>query len=154
VSCAALVAFKLESFVADAAVRLLTDLDLTGTPTSVVLSQEEQDAITADERELAELKDMWHAREISTREYREMRKTVDERITRIRSKTVVCPTVEIWTGWSGPNAQASWDALIAEDRERANAVLRFLFAAVIIDKHHSAPGKFDYSRIEIEPNPL
>lgn len=38
--------------------------------------------------------------------------------------------------------------------ERLNAVLRFLFAAVIIDEHRGKRGSFDYSRIEIEPNPL
>jgi hypothetical protein len=35
-----------------------------------------------------------------------------------------------------------------------NAVLRFLFAAVLIDESHARTGEFDYSRIEIEPNPL
>jgi hypothetical protein len=40
------------------------------------------------------------------------------------------------------------------DLQRMNAVLRFLFADVIIDKHHGTPGTFDYSRIDIEPNPL
>jgi site-specific DNA recombinase len=35
-----------------------------------------------------------------------------------------------------------------------NAVLRFLFAVVIIDQHRGKPGTFDYSRIDIEPNPL
>jgi site-specific DNA recombinase len=38
--------------------------------------------------------------------------------------------------------------------ERLNAVLRFLFAAVIIDEHRGQRGTFDYSRIEIESNPL
>jgi site-specific DNA recombinase len=38
--------------------------------------------------------------------------------------------------------------------ERLNAVLRFLFAAVIIDEHRVPRGAFDYSCIEIEPNPL
>jgi site-specific DNA recombinase len=38
--------------------------------------------------------------------------------------------------------------------ERLNAVLRFLFAAVIIDEHRGPWGTFDYSRIDIEPNPL
>ena len=37
--------------------------------------------------------------------------------------------------------------------ERLNAVLRFLFAAVIIDEHRAPRGSFDYSRIDIEPNP-
>jgi site-specific DNA recombinase len=49
----------------------------------------------------------------------------------------------------------AWEALVASgDVQRMNAVLRFLFAAVIIDAHHGTPGTFDYSRIDIEPNPL
>lgn len=38
--------------------------------------------------------------------------------------------------------------------ERLNAVLRFLFAAVIIDEHRGKRDGFDDSRIEIEPSPL
>jgi DNA invertase Pin-like site-specific DNA recombinase len=149
-------ALKLEAFVTDAAVELLTRLDVTGTPTATLAPPEaDQAAISADEEELAELKDMWDHRELSTREYRAMRKTVEDRITALRRKTIVRPTVEVLSGLVGPGARAAWEALVASgDVQRMNAVLRFLFAAVIIDAHHSTPGTFDYSRIDIEPNPL
>lgn len=149
-------ALKLEAFVADAAVELLTGLDVTGTPTATVaLPEADQAAISADEAELAELKDMWGHRELSTREYRQMRKTVEDRITALRRKTIVRPTVEVLSGLVGPGAGAAWEALAASgDVQRLNAVLRFLFAAVIIDAHHGTPGTFNYSRIDIEPNPL
>jgi site-specific DNA recombinase len=111
--------------------------------------------LDADEAELAELKDMWTHRELSTREYRAMRKTVEDRISALRRKTIVRPTAEVLSGLVGPGARAAWDQLAASGNlQRMNAVLRFLFAAVIIDAHHGKPGSFDYSRIDIEPNPL
>jgi hypothetical protein len=131
-------------------------LDVSGAPSAATaLSATDEAAISTDELELAELKDMWTSREISTREYRQMRKTVEDRITTLRRKTIVRPTVEVLTGLVGPDARAAWDRL-AEGREveRLNAVLRFLFAAVIINEHRTQRGTFDYSRIEIEPNPL
>jgi site-specific DNA recombinase len=104
---------------------------------------------------LVELKDMWTYREISTREYRQMRKTIEDRITTLRRKTIVRPTIEVLAGLVGPDARTAWDRLAdAGEVERLNAVLRFLFAAVIIDEHRAPRGTFDYSRIEIEPNPL
>jgi site-specific DNA recombinase len=104
---------------------------------------------------LVELKDMWTYREISTREYRQMRKTIEDRITTLRRKTIVRPTIEVLAGLVGPDARTAWDRLAdAGEVERLYAVLRFLFAAVIIDEHRAPRGTFDYSRIEIEPNPL
>jgi hypothetical protein len=149
-------ALKLEAFVADAAVELLGGLDVTGAPTATLaLSETDEAAIRRDEAELAELKDMWDHRELSTREYRAMRKTIEDRITVLRRKTIVRPTVEVLCGLAGPGARAAWEALAASgDGQRMNAVLRFLFAAVIIDEHRGTPGTFDYSRIDIEPNPL
>jgi site-specific DNA recombinase len=149
-------AATLEAFVTDAAVDMLTQLDVTGAPTvATALSEQDEAAIAADERELAELKDMWNNRELSTREYRQMRKTVEDRITTLRRKTIVRPTVEVLGGLVGPDARASWDRLADQgELERLNAVLRFLFAAVIIDEHRGTKGRFDYSRIDIEPNPL
>lgn len=146
----------LEAFVTDAAVELLSGLDMTGAPTATLaLSQADETAISADEQELAELKDMWTQRELSTREYRAMRKTVEDRITALRRKTIVRPTVEVLSGLVGPDARAAWKALeTSGDGQRMNAVLRFLFAAVIVDEHRGKPGTFDYSRIDIEPNPL
>jgi hypothetical protein len=149
-------AARLEAFVADAAVELLTHLDVSGAPSAATaLSADDETAISTDEAELAELKDMWTSREISTREYRQMRKTVEDRITTLRRKTIVRPTVEVLAGLVGPDARAAWDRLAESGEvERLNAVLRFLFAAVIIDEHRAQRGTFDYSRIEIEPNPL
>ncbi|HET9254845.1 MAG TPA: recombinase family protein [Pseudonocardiaceae bacterium] len=146
----------LETFVCDAAVELLTNLDVTGAPrATTALSETDQAAISAEEAELAELKDMWTARELSTREYRAMRKTIEDRIDVLRRKTIVRPTAEVLNGLAGPGARASWEALAASgDAQRMNAVLRFLFAAVIIDEHQGTRGSFDYSRIDIEPNPL
>jgi hypothetical protein len=146
----------LEAFVTDAAVELLTHLDVTGAATvATALSEPDEAAIAADEHELAELKDMWTQRELSTREYRQMRKTVEDRIITLHRKTIVRPTVEVLSGLVGPDARASWDRLAAEGQgQRLNAVLRFLFAAVIIDEHRGKSGTFDYSRIDIEPNPL
>lgn len=149
-------AVPLEEFVVDAAITLLTTLDLSGSPTATAtLTDREQQAIAADERELAELKDMWKQREVSTREYREMRRTVEDRINQIRRKTVVRPTADVLAGLVGEHARAQWNELAGKkEYERMNAVLRFLFAAVIIDKHRGPRNTFDYSRIAIEPNPL
>jgi len=149
-------AARLEEFVCDAAVELLTRLDVSGAPrASTALSATDEAAISADEAELAELKDMWTSREISTREYREMRKTVEERISSLQRKTIVRPTAEVLAGLVGADARAAWNELVERHEvERLNAVLRFLFAAVIIDEHRAPRGTFDYSRIDIEPNPL
>jgi site-specific DNA recombinase len=137
-------------------VDLLTRLDVSGAPrAATALSVAEQAAISADEVELAELKDMWTHREISTREYRQMRKTIEDRISALHRKTIVRPTAEVLTGLVGPDARTVWNQLADRGEvERLNAVLRFLFVAVIIDEHRGARGSFDYSRIDIEPNPL
>jgi site-specific DNA recombinase len=67
----------------------------------------------------------------------------------------VRPTAGVLAGLAGPGAQAAWQRLTeCGDRQRMNAVLRFLFAVVIIDEHRGKPGTFDYSRIDIQPNPL
>jgi site-specific DNA recombinase len=72
-----------------------------------------------------------------------------------QSTTIVRPTAEVLAGLVGADARAAWDQLVDRGQvERLNAVLRFLFAAVIIDEHRAPRGSFDYSRIEIEPNPL
>lgn len=146
---------RLEDFVVDAAVELLTNLDVSGAQPAVSLTEAEQDAIEAEQSELAELKDMWSLQEISTREYRQMRGVIEDRISELQRKTIVRPTAEILGGLVGRHARQRWNELAeAEEYERMNAVLRFLFAAVLIDEHRAAPGKFDYSRIDIEQNPL
>ncbi|GAA1904219.1 recombinase family protein [Streptantibioticus ferralitis] len=145
----------LERFIVDAAIKQLEKLDITGATSAPELGADDKSAIEEDERELEELKAMWDAREIKTREYREMRKTIEDRISSLRRKLVVRPTVEVLKGLVGPQARASWEALEeAEEFERMNAVLRFLFAAVIIDASSTRGRAFDYGRVDIDPNPL
>ena len=119
-------ASMLEAFVTDAAVQLLTHLDVTGAPSAATaLSAQDEAAIAADERELAELKDMWTSWELSTREYRAMRKTVEDRITTLHRKTIVRPTIEVLAALVGPHTRACWDQLAAQGEwQRLNAVLR------------------------------
>jgi site-specific DNA recombinase len=89
-----------------------------------VLSDADSAAIDADQ---AELKAMWDAREISTSEYREMHKTVEDRIRKIEAKTVIRPVLEVLDGMTGPDARKTWEAHEkAGDTKRLNAVLRFL----------------------------
>ncbi|MEU1630793.1 recombinase family protein [Streptomyces sp. NPDC020096] len=145
----------LEQFIIDAAIKQLEKLEVTGATTAPELSADNIAAIEEDERELEELKAMWDAREIKTREYREMRKTIEERISSVQRKLVVRPTVEVLKGLVGPHAHASWKALEkAGEHERMNAVLRFLFAAIIIDASSTRGRTFDYGRVDIDPNPL
>lgn len=69
-----------------------------------MLSDADNAAIDADHAELAELKAMWDARELSTSEYRAMRKTVEDRIRKIEAKTVILPAAEVLDGVIGPDA--------------------------------------------------
>lgn len=148
-------AASLEGFVKDAAISLLERLDVTGAVAASVLSDADNAAIDADRAELAELKAMWDAREITTSEYREMRKTVEARIRKIEAKTVIRPAVEVLQGMTGPGARATWEAHEkAGNQQRLNAVLRFLFAAIRIGESTAPSGRFDYGRIEIEQNRL
>jgi hypothetical protein len=126
-----------------------------GAVAATVLSDADNAAIDADRTELAELKAMWDTREITTSEYRQMRKTVEDRIRKIEAKTLIRPAVEVLEGMTGPGARATWDALEeAGNYERLNAVLRFLFAAIRIGESQAPSGRFDYGRIDIEQNKL
>ncbi|MGP3999609.1 recombinase family protein [Streptomyces sp. 8N706] len=148
-------AAPLEKFVTDAAIKLLEKLDVTGQEAATSLSEEDQAEIDADREELAELRDMWEKRELKTQEYRAMRRTVEDRIAKVELKLVVRPAVEVLRGVVGPNARKNWTRLEeAEEHERLNAVLRFLFAAVIIDKPKVRSKHFDFGRVDIEPNRL
>lgn len=148
-------AAHLEKFVIDAAVTLLERLDVPGQQAATALSEEDQAAIEADREELAELKDMWEKQELRTREYREMRKKIEDRISKIERKLIVRPAVEVLRGLVGPDARQSWTKLEqAQEYDRMNAVLRFLFAAVIVDQPKVKGNRFDYGRVDIEPNPL
>ncbi len=145
----------LEDFVTQAAVHLLERLDLTGAPTPSSLSAEDQASIDADHRELDELKDMWERQELKTREYREMRKTVESRIAEVKRKMVVRPTAKVLQGLVGSKARESWKALEkAANYQRMNAVMRFLFAEVRIKEAVKSGPYFDYGRIDIEQNPI
>ncbi|MFI6286466.1 recombinase family protein [Streptomyces sp. NPDC051018] len=145
----------LEQFVTEAAISLLERLDLTDAPTPSALSQEDQAAIDADRRELDDLKDMWESQELKTREYREMRKTVEARIAEVEQKMIVRPVTEVLDGLVGPHARQSWEALEkAGEQQRLNAVMRFLFAAVKIKAATKKGRQFDYGRIDIEQNPI
>ncbi|MFF3886517.1 recombinase family protein [Streptomyces sp. NPDC001914] len=145
----------LEAFVTDAALNLLERLDMNGGAEAPSLTAADQAVIEADEEELAELKDMWESGELKTREYRAMRKTVEDRIAQIRRKLAVRPTVEVLEGLVGLNARRSWGALEkGKQYERMNAVLRFLFGAVIIDASSTRGRTFDFGRVDIEPNEL
>ncbi|WP_432043825.1 recombinase family protein [Streptomyces cadmiisoli] len=145
----------LEDFVSEAAINLLERLDLSEAPTPSELSDEDRAVIEADRRELDELKDMWQKQELKTREYREMRKTVEARIAEIERTMIVRPTTEVLDGLVGPHARARWEALKdAEEYARMNAVMRFLFAAVKIKEASKKGRYFDYGRIEIEQNPI
>jgi hypothetical protein len=98
---------------------------------------------------------MWSSRELSTREYRQMRKTVEDRIITLQRKTIVRPTVEVLAGLVGPDARACWDRLAAEGQgQRLNAVLRFLFAAVIIDEHRGRPVPSTTVALRSNPTPV
>ncbi|WP_371665297.1 recombinase family protein [Streptomyces sp. NBC_01241] len=151
----AIKAANVEEFVTEAALYLLERLDLTDAPAPSTLSEEDQAAIDADRQELDDLKDMWESQELRTREYREMRKTVEARIAEVERKMIVRPTAEVLDGLVGPDARESWKALEeAENYQRMNAVMRFLFAAVKIKEATKKGRQFDYGRIDIEQNPI
>lgn len=148
-------ALTLEKFVGDAAVNLLINLDVSGQQASTAVSEADEAAIAADRSELAELKDMWDSQELKTPEYRAMRKVVEKRISDAQRKTTVRPAVEVLRDLVGPNAPKAWAELEkTQNYARMNAVLRFLFSAVIIEESSTRGRRFDYGRVDIEPNPL
>lgn len=143
----------LEKFVEDAAVLLLENLTVSGKPARTAAVETAERAIEDDERQLAELHEMWIAKEIDTAEYRKDRRTIQARINQNQKKTTVkARSPEAIADLIGPGAKAKWAKLTDE---RKNSVLRFLFSAVIIGE---APKKISYSsgidfgRIEIEQN--
>jgi site-specific DNA recombinase len=145
---------RLESFIVDAALHILENLNLSDDAPNLVLSDKDKAAIAEEKAELAEFKEMWTDRKLRTREYREMRETIEERLAALQARTVVRPTSAILKGVTGPNARAVWKEIGEnEGPERHNAILRFLFAAVIVDANANT-GRFDYSRIQVEANPL
>ncbi len=97
---------------------------------------------------------MWINKEVDSVEYRKDRRTIQARIRENEKKTIVnVKSAETISDLIGPHAGASWAKLTSE---RKNAVLRFLFKAVIIGPgtRDRFPNSVDYGRVEIEQNEL
>ncbi|MGH7106223.1 MAG: recombinase family protein, partial [Acetobacteraceae bacterium] len=139
----------LEKFVIDAALDLLERLSPNGQLTEAVSTEADEGAIKAARAELDLAKKMWDNEEITLFEYREIKKRLEQRIKKHQPTTITRPTAEMLKGLTGPNARPRWKQLEeAEDHARMNAVLRYLFAAVVIDETSAGRGVFDYSRIK------
>jgi len=144
----------LEQFVEDAAVRLLENLAVNPKRTRTTALEAAERAIEDDERQLAELHDMWISKEIDTAEYRKDRRTIQARMRENQKKTIVkVKSPDSIADLIGPDASAKWATL---PPERKNSVLRFLFSAVIISggNPEQLPRTIDYGRIEIEQNEI
>jgi site-specific DNA recombinase len=141
-----------EEFVTDAALRLLAELSISAQPKRPTARIEQaMREIEDDERQLRELNEMWKAKEVTTAEYREMRRDIQSRIrSNERKATPSGRPIEAIKDLIGPNAKKKWRKL---SDQRKNSVLRFLFNAVIIAPHDKKahPNSFDYGRIDIEP---
>lgn len=151
----AITAEPLEDFARDVALEAPEKLDITGhQPATTTRPPSDVEADDDDAAQLAELNEMWLAKEIPTPEYRAMRRTIEDRIKERQRRTVQRP-VAVLEGIAGPHARTSWRELEkAEDYDRMNAIFRFLFAAVIIHPTEKRGRGLDFDRIEIEPNPL
>ncbi|GAA2064427.1 hypothetical protein GCM10009801_09030 [Streptomyces albiaxialis] len=145
-------AVKLEEFVTEAAINLLGKLAVSGKLASTNLPDAATESVEADQRQLDELNEMWTGKEITTAEYRKMRKEITDRIAKTQRRLVVRP-MKLLDGLTGEGAKAAWYADDMTD-ERRNAVLRFLFSGVVIDASSKPSGVFDWDRIAIEQNPL
>lgn len=145
-------AVKLEEFVTEAAIDLLGRLTVSGQLASTSLPDAAAESVEADQRQLDELNEMWTAKEISTAEFRKMRKEITDRIAKAQRRLVVRP-MKLLDGLTGAGARDAWYADEMTD-ERRNAVLRFLFSGVVIDASGKPSGVFDWDRIAIEQNPL
>jgi site-specific DNA recombinase len=144
----------LEKFVEEAAVRLLENLAVSPGRTRTAAVEAAERAIEDDERQLAELHDMWISKEIDTTEYRKDRRTIQARIRENQKKTIVrVKSPDAIADLIGPEAKAKWAKVTPE---RKNSVLRFLFSAVIINERNPEllPTLIDYGRIEIEQNEI
>ncbi|WP_165989746.1 recombinase family protein [Streptomyces sp. YIM 98790] len=149
-----ILAEPLEKLITELAVRQLESLDVTGRPAAPVQVPQSAAEDEADQQQLAELKEMWLAREIPTPEYRQMRRTIEDRI-KARQKVTAHRPVSVLKGLTGPGAAKAWAELEkAGDYPRLNAVLRFLYAAVIIHPTQRRGPGLDLDRIDVEPNPL
>lgn len=144
----------LEKFVEDASLMLLTNLAVNPRrPRTAAIAVAERE-IAEDEQQMRDLHDMWLNKEIDSAEYRRDRRIIQARIRENEKKTVV--KVKQTTAIADlidPEAKTKWAELSGE---RKNAVLRFLFSAVIIGAGtmNRYPSSIDYSRTEIEENEL
>ncbi|MFD7136008.1 recombinase family protein [Streptomyces sp. NPDC059894] len=145
----------LEEFARDVALNVLVNLDISGRPPAATARPEADiQADVDDAAQLAELNEMWLAKEMPTAEYRAMRRRIEDRMKERQRRTIQRP-VAVLEGIAGLDAQERWRKLEEEkDHARMNAVFRFLFAAVIIHPAQRRGPGVDYDRIDIEPNPL
>jgi site-specific DNA recombinase len=144
----------LEKFVEEAAIRLLTGLAVNPRRTRTAAVEAAEREIAEDEQQIRDLHDMWRNKEITTEEYRKDRREIRARIRQNERKTMVTvKSAEAVADLVGLDAKAKWDSLTDE---RKNAVLRFLFRAVIIGPQDKSafPNTIDFGRIEIEENEL
>jgi DNA invertase Pin-like site-specific DNA recombinase len=144
----------LEEFVQAAAVRLLENLTIGPGRARTGTAEAAEKEIEDDERQLAELHDMWISKEIDTTEYRKDRRIIQARIRENQKKTIVrVKSPDAIADLIGPDAKTKWETLTDE---RKNSVLRFLFSGVIISdgKMVRFPNGVDYGRIEIEQNEI
>jgi len=139
---------RLEEFVEEAAIRYLTALRTDGRIAKSKTSQAQED-IADDEKQLDELNAMWTQKEITTREFKQMRAKILARIESNEKKTTVRP-IKALEGLTGPNARKTWGQL---SEERKNSVIRLIFT-VRIGERTKPVGRFDYDRIEVEENEL
>ena len=151
----AILAAETERFVEEAAVRMLTDLDVSGRKSAALaLSHKAETAINEATAELDKIRAAWKARDLPTDEYLTMRRELDGRMKAARGKVTRRPAIAVLEGATGPGAAANWAGMRERgEYERMNAILRFLFVAVRIAEA-TAARTFDYGRIDIEPADL
>jgi site-specific DNA recombinase len=149
-----MLAEPLETFVEDAAILLLGNLAVSPKRTRTAAVEAAEREIEDDERQLAELHDMWINKEIDSAEYRRDRRVIQARIRENQRKTIVkVKSLDAIADLIGSSAKNKWAKLTDE---RKNSVLRFLFSAVIVGPgtQNRYPSTIDYGRIEIEENEL
>jgi hypothetical protein len=144
----------LEEFVEAAAIRLLENLAVRPNRNRAAAVESAEREIEDDERQLAELHDMWMSKEIDTAQYRKDRRIIQARIRDNQKKAVVkVKSPDAIADLIGADAKVKW-ATVAD--ERKNSVLRFLFSAVIIGEGtmNRYPSTIDFGRIEIEQDEI
>jgi DNA invertase Pin-like site-specific DNA recombinase len=145
-------AVELEEFVKDAAKDFLTSLspsDLVA-PSATVDPADAEQAEADDKVKLAEIREMWDAKEITTAEMREMQARIKTRMAARNKATVIRPLTALEGIVIGEGAADSFDGL---NEDRQAAALRFLFPAVRI-KASTVRGVVDFGRVDIDPPQL